>query len=373
MNTIRTRPSFAKWIRLPAAVFLATALACTLSGPTPPSPSVFDSGRTAFGFFPTPPEVSIDSVLATFRAIGEHGDVILIQQNVPWEDLRENWGAESRTVTDIRNQVDLAWQNGLEAIFVVDPLNGLNRKKFGNLPASWTDANFANPAIRSAYRNFAVRLADEFHPRYLGLASEINTYANAYPADFPNFLSLYRETYRAVKEISPQTRAFVTFQWDEVNNFGKPGADGAPRLNWDSIEVFEPDLDLWVISSYPFAAFPSAADIPADYYTPLLDRTDKPLAVAEGGYNSADIQGVRGSPADQVRYLSAIHSQIGPRLQFWIYLLLDDFNMDSYGAEFTRQGHAADVETLRFFSLLGLRERDGKPKPALSTWDSYRQ
>jgi hypothetical protein len=45
------------------------------------------------------------------------------------------------------------------------------------------------------------------------------------------------------------------------------------------VETFEPELDLWVISSYPYFAFPNGEGIPADYYTPLLERTSKPLAM----------------------------------------------------------------------------------------------
>jgi hypothetical protein len=139
------------------------------------------------------------------------------------------------------------------------------------------------------------------------------------------------------------------------------------------IEAFEPELDLWVISSYPFVAWPSASEIPDDYYTPLLTRTNKPIAVAEGGFGSSDIPPFHGTPADQTGYLNAIHDQIGARLAFWIYLILDDLNMDSYGAYFRNQGLGDEANTLTFFSSVGLRERDGTPKPALAVWDEYRE
>ncbi len=354
------------------AVLLA-GLACSALHPTPPSPSVFDSGRTVFGFFPTAPEVSVLSVWNTFRAIAAHGDVVLIQQPVAWEDFRNGVDGPSARIDDIRNQVNLAWQNGLEPVFVVDPLNGLNRREFMGLPPDLAGAGFGNPAVRSAFQNQALRIARDFHPRYLGLASEINTYADAFPEDFPNYLSLYRETYRKIKIESPATQVFVTFQWEDLNNLDGFAEGTEPGIKWELIEAFEPQLDLWVISSYPFAAFKTAAQIPAEYYTPLLARTKKPVAVAEGGFGSADITPFHGTPEDQVRYLNAIHDQIGERLAFWIYLVLDDFNMDSYKAFFESNGMGKDVETLRFFSVVGLRERDGTPKPALAVWDGYRE
>ncbi|MGB7540284.1 MAG: hypothetical protein WBM17_17210 [Anaerolineales bacterium] len=351
---------------------LLVLLACSTLNPTPPSPSVFDSGRTVFGFFPTAPEVSILSVWNNYRSIAAHGDVVLLQQPVAWEDFRDGLEGDNARIEDIRNQVRLAWQNGLEPIFVVDPLNGLNRREFAGLPPELAGAGFGHPDVRAAFQNQALRIARDYHPRYLGLASEINTYADAFPEDFPNYLSLYRDTYQKIKMESPGTQVFVTFQWEDLNNLDDFAEGAEPGVKWDLIEAFEPELDLWVISSYPFAAFETAAQIPAGYYTPLRTRTEKPIAVAEGGFGSSDIPPFHGTPADQVEYLNAVHDQLGDRLAFWIYLILDDFNMDSYQAYFESRGNGKDVETLRFFSTLGLRERDGTPKPALAVWDGYR-
>src|SRR3990172_8248951 len=64
--------------------------------PPPPAPSVFASGRTAYGFFPSPPLPTYESVLETFQAMGEHGDVVLIQQNIPWDEFIEDSEGESQ-------------------------------------------------------------------------------------------------------------------------------------------------------------------------------------------------------------------------------------------------------------------------------------
>ena len=357
----------------------AAALACASTPatlPPPPDTSVFDSGRTAYGFFPSPPLPTYASVLETFQAMGDHGDVVLIQQNIPWDEFSDGSERESQTITDIRNQIILARQQGLEAVFVVDPLNGLNRREFFGLPAEQADATFATPEVRRAFRNFTLRVLREIQPRYLGLASEINTYADAHPEDFANFLSLYRETYAAVKAEAPATQVFTTFQWEDLNNLFPGASEGrAPySINWDQVEAFEPELDVWVISSYPFVAFPSAGEIPDDYYVPLLDRTDKPLAVGEGGFTSRPIGPFRGTPEDQVGYLQALHDQIGERLTFWIYLLISDFNSDEYAQAMRDLGREeVDIDTLGMFSAVGLRQSDGTPKAALAVWDHFRE
>ena len=357
-----------------ALAILACGQPASQAAPGTPVPrpaySVFDSGRTGYGFFPTPPEVSIESVLKIFKDIGSHADFVLLQQNTPWQDFENNVDGVSQKRTDIINQVTLARQNDLEYVFVVDGLNGLNRREFSGLPFGW-EASFKNPGVRTAYKNFALWIVRQFHPRYLGLASEINTYMDAHPDDAPNFISLYNEIYQVVKAEAPDTKIFVTFQWEDLNNLLgqiEPGHQ-AGQINWDQIEAFEPNLDLWVISSYPFIN----KTIPVEYYTPLLTHTSKPLAVAEGGYTSKMVGQFNGTPEDQTAYLNAIHSQIGSRLTFWVYLLLEDFNFDSYSKYMKAQGvGSTDVNTLGMFTAVGLANSDGTPKPALTLWDSFR-
>jgi hypothetical protein len=167
----------------------------------------------------------------------------------------------------------------------------------------------------------------------------------------------------------------VTFQWEDLNNLFAAAAEGrqAYQTNWEQVEAFEPQLDLWVISSYPFAAFGGGDEIPDDFYTPLLARTDKQLAVAEGGYTSSPVGPFLGAPEDQADYLQAIDAQIGSRLRFWIYLLLTDFNAESYAEVMGRNGVGQqDVDTLGMFAFVGLQFQDGSPKPALEVWDSFR-
>ena len=358
-------------------ILLLASVACggSPSIPPPPESSIFDSGRTVYGFFPSPPEASITSILQLYKDIGQHGDFVLIQQNTAWEDFLAETQSESQTRTDLTNQVKLARQNNLEYIFVIDALNGLNRREFIGLPPGW-EASFANPDVRTAYKNYALWVVRTFHPRYLGLASEINTYMDAHPNDAENFISLYNEIYSLIKAEDPETKIFVSFQWDDLNNmFPQPEEGNRQRLqtNWEQIEAFEPNLDLWAISTYPYFIFPSASDIPADYYTPILSQTNKPVAVAEGGFSSQAVGFAQGSPGDQVAYLNAIHDQLGPRLAFWVNTLLDDFNLESYAEQMKRDGRdPQDALSLGAFAYIGLRNSDGSPKPALKAWDEMR-
>lgn len=367
-----------RFITFVILLVLAT-LACGRNAPATPFPtpetSAFDTGRTAYGFFPSPPEASLDSILNHYQSIGEHADFVLFQHAIPWEDFLESADCKSQRCTDIRNQMTLARSNGLDAIYIVDPLNGLNRREFMGLPAGWENS-FANPDVRTAFTNYTLWIVRQFRPRYLGLSSEINTYMDAHPEDAANYVSLYHSVYAQIKAEAPETQVFVTFQWEDLNNLWEVAAEGrgAYDTNWEQMDLFEPNLDVWAISSYPFAAFPSGADIPPDYYTPLLSKTSKPLAIAEGGFTSRANSPFPGDEQSQVDYLNAIHEQLGgERLVFWVYLLLNDFNMDSYAEMMRQQGSSErNIESLGMFASVGLREFDGTPKPAMQVWDSFR-
>lgn len=329
---------------------------------------------TRFGFFPFPNGTEFSDVLAHFQDLADHGEVVLVQPEVPWEDFADDTPATDTTAMEnVRNLTLLAGQNDLEPIFVVDPLNGLDRTSFIGLPATWP-STFSDPMVRASFTGFATWIADQFRPRYLGLGSEINTYLDAHPDDIDAFLDLYRTTRSAIKATSPATAVFVTFQWEVVNGL----ADGTldPQSldpQWEQIERFEPDLDLWVISSYPFVSFSSGADIPDDYYLPLVERTTKPLAVAESGYLSRPTGPFPGDPQSQVDQLRAIHDQIGSRLDFWINLVLDDFDPEAIADPMREQGRSErDIEGLGIFSSIGLRRFDETPKPALDLWQRYR-
>ena len=347
----------------------------TTSPPASSSPSTVatttaDSpAGTSYGFFPFPNGDTFEAVVAHFSDLSEHADVLLMQPNIAWEEfVGDSDQSESRE--NLRNMALLADQHGLNTIYIVDPLNGLNRQEFLDLPADW-DASFANPDVREAMTNLSLWILGEFEPRYLGLSSEINTYLEAHPDEIPHYLSLYGEIYDAIKAESPETQVFVTFQWEQVN--GVFLGSGQLEPAWEQIELFEPNLDLWAISSYPFAAFDTAADIPDDYYSPLLARTDKQLAVAEGGFISRPTGPFAGTPQDQVDQLASVHDQIGSRLDFWINLILDDFDPAAIADPMREQGRSeSDITTLGLFASIGLREYDGTPKPAMAIWDTYR-
>ena len=72
--------------------------------------------------------------------------------------------------------------------------------------------------------------------------------------------------------------------------------------------------------------------------------------------------------------MTALHEQIGPRLDFWIYLLLTDLDLDSYAGLMESNGVPdRDIDTLGMFAFVGLQTKEGDAKPALEVWDAIRR
>lgn len=71
-----------------AALTLSCSTATTAPQPTVTPARVISPAEppthTLRGFFPSPPQVTIESVLALYRALGEHGDVVLLQNEPDW-------------------------------------------------------------------------------------------------------------------------------------------------------------------------------------------------------------------------------------------------------------------------------------------------
>ncbi len=57
----------------------------------------------------------------------------------------------------------------------------------------------------------SIRVISASHPRSTPTWTRI-------PDDAQNFISLYNDIYKAVKAEAPDTKIFVTFQWEELNN-----------------------------------------------------------------------------------------------------------------------------------------------------------
>jgi hypothetical protein len=295
----------------------------------------------------------------TVRFIRRHGDLITVHRDgptVPWEALAQGRVSAFRNKM-IRERARLG--EGLPLYVLITPLNIFRNGLGGRYPDSLGPACVSNPNVRIAFKNYALVMVEAMNPDYLGLFSEVNIYANVVPkecpGDFEAVVSLYKEIYRELKALHPSLLIFPTFQLDflRANNRQLMPAR------------FAPELDRLALSLYPGGNLTRLrpSEIPDDYIRWARAATDAPLVIAETGYGSRAVAGVRGSPELQTEYVGWIFEQAArERAEFvtWFFSADPRYVEAPPGIGF--------INAFRFYGLATPRFR---PKPALDLWRQY--
>jgi hypothetical protein len=117
------------------------------------------------------------------------------------------------------------------------------------------------------------------------------------------------------------------------------------------------------LSSYPYFGFTQPEDIPANYYSRLLNGRTFPVMVVEGGWTSAAAGTIQSSPGLQARYVTR-HAQLLDAVdaRSLIHLVFADIDLASFPPPFP--------STLPLFINIGLTDSDFNAKPALAAWDA---
>jgi hypothetical protein len=350
----------AKRCWFPLLVLAVLGMACQENTPTPAPVATLSFGtpdirpRTfQMGLSSLPPELTDASYAATFELIGDAGDVVLIQRTPPWAELLGG-SVSPETDAATEREVQLAQENGLDIFVAIDPTDPASgRSDLADLPEDLAGARFGDDRVRDALLTYARYVATSYRPRYLAFGVEINSYQRAQPEDFERFVILYHEVYDAVKEISPDTLVFPTFQLEDMHGFLPVDAPHQPQ--WYLLNRFGGDLDILAVSSYPRSVFSSVDHLPLDYFT-RLEAYDRPIALVSTGYPSAP-EPDEGTEALQASYLLRMldyAQKLSMSLVVWFVSQDPTFTGD---APYDRLQH------------LGLRQQDGTPKQAWHIWD----
>ena len=304
----------------------------------------------AMGLSSLPAELTEESYSRAFELAASAGEVIMIQRTPPWEELiAGEVSAETARATQRERQ--LAEEHGLDLFVAIDPTDVAgDRSELANLPPELRGAGFADEQIRNAFIHYAKYVAENYHPRYLALGVEINSYQHQHPEDFEQFVTLYQQAYDGVKELSPETLVFPIFQLEELQ--GLLPIDQPYPPQWYLIRRFEPRLDLLAVSSYPGLAFTAPEDVPDSYFAQLRSYTDRPIVIAGTGYASGD----DANEDQQAAYLRRVldeTQQLSMPLLVWLV---------GQDPSFT-----GDV-SLGLLQHIGLLRQDGTDKPAWAVW-----
>jgi hypothetical protein len=312
------------------------------------------------GFSPTPPRPTTDSVLQGIDLWSLRADIAAIHEELPWTDLLAGMSPDAILDRDKVQLVNYMRGKGLKLYFMADLTDGLSRgEEAPQLRA--LGRSLTEPAVQQAYRSYVLAIARKLSPDYLGLVAETNLIRAAAPA------ALYAAVVQASNDAAADLRAaaFAAPLMSSVQvetAWGLLGNGGTYQGVEQDFTDF-PFTQLLGYSSYPYFAFSQPEDLPADYYSRLLNGRTLPVMVVEGGWTSAAVGSVQSSPDLQARYVTR-HATL----------------LDGVAARGVIQLEFADIDlstvpppvpaNLPLFALIGLTDSNFNPKPALAVWDA---
>jgi hypothetical protein len=344
----------------PAAFALALVLtafsACGGGGDSAPAAT-----RTwGMGFSPIPPRISTAAVIQGIDLWSQRAEYAAIHEELPWTDLLAGMSPDDILDRDKVQLVAYLRSKGLQLYFMADLTDGLSRgDEAPQLRA--LGRSITEPAVQQAYRSYVLAVERKLRPEFIGLAAETNLIRlAASPAVYAGVKAAANAA--AADLIAAGTTATLMVSVQVETAWGVLGGSGTYVGVEQDFADF-PFGQMLGLSSYPYFAFAQPEDIPADYYSRLLNGRTLPVMVVEGGWTSATAGSVQSSPALQARYITR-HAQL----------------LDAVGARGLIQLLFADLDlaslpppippNLPLFVNIGLTDSDFNGKPALAAWDA---
>jgi hypothetical protein len=291
---------------------------------------------------------------SAYQRAAEYADFVNIWTGIPesgyWDlaEYLDGWWGENFVEKPVRG-------NGMFPVINLsfmdrDADTGLLKLKTPEGKEHWT---LSDPDFRDAYKQAAIDCVKASRPLYLSLGNEVNRwyeqsgYDDENPNGFQQFVSLYEETYNAVKELSPQIRVFCIFSREIVNE--------NREADLSVLRLFDTDkLDVLAFTSYPFAVsnISSIDDIPDDYYSRALEYIEdpnKPFGFTEIAWSSLESFGGEQAQAEFLKnVVGRLTTAQGVNLHMLAWWTLTDLENDPHGT--------------------GLISRDGREKPVYDVW-----
>lgn len=251
-----------------------------------------------------------------------------------------NWSQLEKSGSAPYTVVKLGKQYGYQPVIIV----GVNDEVSGGL-----DAQNKQRFIAAA-QNFAAATKAP----YIGLGNEMNRVQAKSPSGYSEFKQWFAEAAAAIKQKSPDTKVFTTFQYEYLNGlrgglFG--GKNDESATGWQMLDDF-PAADMLAFTTYPYIIYKDPSLIPADYYSRIAGHTSKLVAFTELGWPSGtEAAGYESTPAEQAGFISRfgeLTKDLPFKLAIWPFLYEQDIPKP--------------------FSTIGLIDKSANPKPALAVW-----
>lgn len=336
-------------LRAAAIVMAAAAIACAASvfAAAPPA------GRV-LALSANPAATSADplSGITLATRVGVHGTFV----SYTWSSLEQASGGY--TLDDLRGGlVYLGGTLRLKLLLGIQVLNTTAKET----PGSLQGAAFDSPAMMLRFRRLlaAIRPYLNRNVEYLSIGNEVDVYLAAHPAEWDAYTRFYRFAVTQAHALAPWIKVGVTTTFDAATREARL----VDRLNRTS--------DVEILTYYPlgdhFAVRAPTSPL-ADFPTMLRLSGRRPLVLQEVGYPSA--QRLHSSPTRQATFVRAVYrawGRAGSRVPFLNFFLLHDFTRPMCEQLGTYYG-ARDENFLAYLCSLGLRQTDGRQKPA---WTAF--
>ncbi len=309
------------------------------------------------GFSDVPAQLTTDAYIRQFDLVANYGETILLQRPSSWSEFLPDASVSEGLRDEVIAAREAARARELVVVVALDPFDAANRGRLAGLPAAYEGRSLADEDLREAFVAEATFIARNMRPEYLALGTEVNATYERNPEGYFAFIEAYQEAYAAVKEASPQTQVFVTFQYEELVGVVPELPPHAPR--WELLDDFGESIDLIGITSYPSFAYPTARKVPVEYFVQIQEHTALPVAFVGVGFASgAGRAGVNASTEPEQR-------------RFVQRLLEDAFQMQTpmliwFAVE--DLGFAA-TPPYDLLASIGLRAVDGTPKESWTVWE----
>lgn len=303
-----------------------------------------------------------DLIIQSLNLWTSRADAAIVNTEVPWDSLLTGVPAVDYVKRNYVGLVNFYRSKNMKLWVYIDPQNGLDRTADA-AALQLRGKSIADADIQEVYRRFVVVMDSVLNPDHLGLALETNLIRVAAPSP------IYHGVRKAANDVAAELKVrgrtvplSVSVQVDVA--WGTLGGGGFTGVDQDFVDF--PFIDELGLSSYPYFGTETPDQLPANYYSRLVEGRNIPVFVSEGGWSSGSIStattSFTSSPEEQAAYIRR-HPVLLDEVNAiaWFQLPFTDIDIVSIPPPVP--------DNLGYFIYLGMVDINLAPKPALKTWD----
>lgn len=339
--------------------------------PAPPASRAYE-----LAFTPWPYDATPEAVDFVYSEIAARGDFIAhhLDAGIPWNEALNGTAYAPEVESELGTRLNNT-PPGARRYLAISPLNSARNGLAGYwsngtnqpLPAPWDARALDDPAVITAYTNFATDLIQRFDPDYFNLGIEASELAL-------NDSAAYNALVAFTAAVSGELRAqFPGVQLMISVALKSPGSAEAAVIEAELPRLVQ-YVDVVGISVYPYIFFShpnrgDPANLPADWLSQITAVAGgKPIAIAETGWAAEPVVipafgvDVDSSAADQDAYLARLFTEAQSLdAEFIVWFFLTDYDA-------LWDGVLAQDPVARIWRDTGLIDENLNPRPALDTW-----